>query len=779
MGDVHHHRVVIQHRPNLAGRLLDGLHPVVQIVHLPTTANFPPDGAHQHRPVVLQHVGLYWLPVLGRLVDDGHIPQAGQRHVQRPGDGGGGEGEHIHLLGQLLQPLLVGDPEPLFLVDDQQAQILELDALLQQPMGADEDVHLALGGVLEDGLGVSAVLIPGQHADAHREPLEPPSSGLEMLVGQHGGGHQNGRLLPFQYALHHRPQGDLRLAIAHVAAQQPIHGDRTFHICLDLLDAAELVIGLLEGEFVLKFPLPRVVGVESISRLALALGVEGDELLGHLFGGLLRLALGLEPVGAAQLGQLGLLRPVRVLAPADELAHQVQLSGRHIQRVRPGVGQLDVILLHPVHLHFGQGHKPGDAVLLVHHQVTWHQVIVALDLLPVGGGFGLGGLLLLTAVEGRPLGDDRVPLVLHAAGQTAYRQGGEPRLGQFGQIQIELGDDPLFPQEVGQRLGTSLGLTEHHRGHADVLIMLQVGYSGLQAGTEPSELTAGEGDHLFGGRGVAGGQEGVKIEGGKRVCQPLGELAGVSTVFQPSGAQNPRLCQRSHVLRQPPLIMLPGFHTAGGFTPEHKGVLRQIVQPAGELRIDQIQIPVSGRESGGRVGQLPAVLFQRIPQVLQPLPVLLLGTLGRLLHLDLFLFQHAAQTQHTALRQLRQSLGGWEEDGGRDVLRPSLSGRVEQPHGVNFVPPELRPHRRFRRRREHVQQVAPQGELPRPLHLVAPGVPGGYQTSGQLSQVAAVPQGQGQRRLFQQFRRQGALQQPFYRSHHQRRFLVGHGVEQI
>ena len=625
-------------------------------------------------------------------------------------------------------------------------------------MGADEDVHLALGGVLEDGFGVSAVLIPGQHADAHREPLEPPGGGLEVLVGQHGGGHQNGRLLPLQHALHHRPQGNLRLAIAHVAAQQPIHGDRTFHICLDLLDAAELVIGLLEGEFVLKFPLPRVVGVKSISRLPLALGVEGDELLGHLFGGLLRLALGLEPVGAAQLGQLGLLRPVRVLAPADELAHQVQLGGRHIQRVRPGVGQLDIVLLHPVHLHFGQGHKPGDAVFLMHHQVTWHQVIVALDLLPVGGRLGPGGLLLLSAVEGRPLGDDGISLVLHAAGQTAYRQRGEPGLRQFRQVQIELGDDPLFPQEVGQRLGAPLGLTEHHRGHADVLIVLQVGYSGLQAGTEAGELTAGEGDCFSGGRGVAGGQEGVKIEGGKRICQPLGELAGVSTVFQPGGAQNPRLCQRSHVLRQPPLIMLPGLHTAGGFTPKHKGVLGQIIQPTGESGINQVQITISGGKSGGRICQLPAVLLQRVPQVLQPLPVLLLGTLGRFLHFHLFLFQHAAQTQHTALRQLRQSLGGWEEDGGGDILRPALGGGGEQPHGVNFVPPELRPHRRFRRRGEHVQQVASEGELPRPLHLVAPGVPGGYQTSGQLSQVAAVPQGQGQRRLFQQFRRQGALQ---------------------
>ena len=121
MGDVHDNGVIIQHRPNLAGRLLDGLHPVVQIIHLAATADLPPDSIHQHRPVVLQHVGLHRLPILGRLVDDRHIPQAGQSHVQRPGDWGGREGEHIHLFGQLLQPLLVGDPEPLLLVDDQQA----------------------------------------------------------------------------------------------------------------------------------------------------------------------------------------------------------------------------------------------------------------------------------------------------------------------------------------------------------------------------------------------------------------------------------------------------------------------------------------------------------------------------------------------------------------------------------------------------------------------------------------------------------------------------------
>ena len=46
---------------------------------------------------------------------------------------------------QLLQPLLVLDAEMLLLVDDQQAEIAELDALAEKRMGADDDVDIAVG----------------------------------------------------------------------------------------------------------------------------------------------------------------------------------------------------------------------------------------------------------------------------------------------------------------------------------------------------------------------------------------------------------------------------------------------------------------------------------------------------------------------------------------------------------------------------------------------------------------------------------------------------------
>ena len=49
----------------------------------------------------------------------------------------------MHVRAQLLQPLLVRDAEVLLLVDDQQAQIAELDRLGQQRVGADHDVDLS------------------------------------------------------------------------------------------------------------------------------------------------------------------------------------------------------------------------------------------------------------------------------------------------------------------------------------------------------------------------------------------------------------------------------------------------------------------------------------------------------------------------------------------------------------------------------------------------------------------------------------------------------------
>ena len=57
-----------------------------------------------------------------------------------------------------------------------------------------------------------------------------------MLLGQNGGRHQDRRLLAVQNTFHNGPERHLRLAIAHIAAEQAIHGPGLLHILFDVGD---------------------------------------------------------------------------------------------------------------------------------------------------------------------------------------------------------------------------------------------------------------------------------------------------------------------------------------------------------------------------------------------------------------------------------------------------------------------------------------------------------------------------------------------------------------
>ena len=80
------------------------------------------------------------------LLDDRDVQVAERRHRQRPRDGRGGHHQAVGraVLAQL-GPLV--DAELVLLVDHDQAQVVELDILLQQRDRADDDVDLA-GGLI-------------------------------------------------------------------------------------------------------------------------------------------------------------------------------------------------------------------------------------------------------------------------------------------------------------------------------------------------------------------------------------------------------------------------------------------------------------------------------------------------------------------------------------------------------------------------------------------------------------------------------------------------------
>ena len=124
---------------------------------------------------------------------------------------------------QLLQPLLVADAEMLLLVDDQQAEVLELDALGQQRMRADHDIESALLHLFLGRLSLFGTNQTGQTADAYRHALEAFDEIAVMLARQQGRRADDRDLLARQGRDEGCAQRHLGLAESDIAADQPVH----------------------------------------------------------------------------------------------------------------------------------------------------------------------------------------------------------------------------------------------------------------------------------------------------------------------------------------------------------------------------------------------------------------------------------------------------------------------------------------------------------------------------------------------------------------------------
>ena len=103
----------------------DGPDLVMQIKHLPAALDLAQQGLFEQAVVALQHAGLDRQPARGRGGDDGQFAQVRQRHIQRARDRRRGQRQHIDLGAQRLKPLLLPHAEAVFLIDHEQARILE------------------------------------------------------------------------------------------------------------------------------------------------------------------------------------------------------------------------------------------------------------------------------------------------------------------------------------------------------------------------------------------------------------------------------------------------------------------------------------------------------------------------------------------------------------------------------------------------------------------------------------------------------------------------------
>ena len=197
------------------------------------------------------------------------------------------------------------DAEALFLVDDDQAELLEGDGAGQQGVRADDQVDFARGQPRLDLFGFLRGGEAREGADVHGEPGVAFGEGLRVLGDQQGRGHEDRNLVAVLDGFKGGAHGDFGLSVADVAGEQTVHGNGFFHVGLDLVDGDELVGCLDIGEGVLEFALPGRVGSEGVPLGLLAHGVQADEFLGDLVDGLLRASLRLRPVSTTHLGEGG------------------------------------------------------------------------------------------------------------------------------------------------------------------------------------------------------------------------------------------------------------------------------------------------------------------------------------------------------------------------------------------------------------------------------------------------------------------------------------------
>src|SRR5450756_1185136 len=288
-------------------RSIDRVHPVVDVEDLALAQQLAADGGADLLVVVRPDEGQHRVPFLRRGLDGRHLPDAGDRHLQRPRNRRRRHGQHVHRRAQRLEVLLVLDPEALLLVDDDQAQVLELGSGREQPVSADHDVDAAVADPVQDRLLLGGAVEPADHPDGEWEVGEPLGERGEVLLREQRRRHEYGNLLAVHHRLERRPDGDLGLAVADVSADHPVHRDRRLHVGLDFVDGLQLVDRLDVREGVLELALPWGVRAEGVAGRGHPGAVEPDQLGGDLLDRFAGAAFALGPVRPAEPVQRGRL----------------------------------------------------------------------------------------------------------------------------------------------------------------------------------------------------------------------------------------------------------------------------------------------------------------------------------------------------------------------------------------------------------------------------------------------------------------------------------------
>jgi hypothetical protein len=125
--------------------------------------------------------------------------------------------------------------EALLLVDHDQPEVGELHILANQPVRADQDVDLAGAEALHRLLLLLRGFEAADRLDVERVVRHPLLERAVMLLGEHGGWHEDRDLLTEFDGLECGAHRQFRFAVTHVAAEEAIHRARALHVLFDVL----------------------------------------------------------------------------------------------------------------------------------------------------------------------------------------------------------------------------------------------------------------------------------------------------------------------------------------------------------------------------------------------------------------------------------------------------------------------------------------------------------------------------------------------------------------
>ena len=277
--------------------------------------------------------------------------------------------EHVHLEPQRLEQLLLRDAEPLLLVEDHEPELLRDHVAAEDPVRADEDVDLARGEVGEDPLRLLRRHEPRDHLDAHREVAEALAERVEVLLGEDRRRREEQNLAAVDGDGERGAHGNLGLAEADVAADEPVHRPRRLEVLLHRLDRGLLVrrLAIREARLELRQPLAREVERDALAGLALR--VELDQVAGELADGLARPRLERLPGLAAELRECG-----RRGVGADVARDLAELLVRDVEAVLAAEGEQEVVARDAGDRVRLEPEQAADAVILVHDVVAGAEV---------------------------------------------------------------------------------------------------------------------------------------------------------------------------------------------------------------------------------------------------------------------------------------------------------------------------------------------------------------------------------------------------------------------